>query len=60
VRLVLPEGEYQMACYDPKTGLYSPRLPIWGDPAGVWLALPEFVHDLVVRITRQSGPAQTA
>ena len=52
VRLSLPAGDYAAAYFDPKTGVYSPSIPLRGNPAGGRLALPEFVHDLVVRIKR--------
>lgn len=48
----LPKGNYQVACFDPKTGLYSPAIQIQGGRSGIRLAVPEFIHDLVVRITR--------
>jgi hypothetical protein len=47
----LPEGRYQCAVFDPKTGLYSPAVEIsGGSPASI--LLPTFVHDLTVRIRR--------
>jgi hypothetical protein len=52
VRLKLPEGEYQAACFDPQTGQYSPAVSLRAGAEGVALALPEFVHDLVVRVKR--------
>jgi hypothetical protein len=47
----LPAGHYEVACYLPETGAYSVWLPLAGGP-GVRLMLPEFRHDLVVRIRR--------
>jgi len=52
VRFNLPAGAYRAACYDPKSGLYSPSIPINGGPEAVLWPVPEFVHDLVIRITR--------
>jgi hypothetical protein len=49
--LDLPDGQFEVACFDPVTGLYSPGISISGG-AGVRLALPTFTHDLVVRIRR--------
>ena len=51
--LELPAGQYEVACYLPETGAYSVWLPLAGGP-GAKLALPEFRHDLVVRV-RQAG-----
>ena len=51
VVLALPEGSYRVAAYFPVTGLYSPSWPIAGGP-GTQLVLPEFAHDIVLRITR--------
>lgn len=47
----LPEGTYRASCYSPVTGLYSPGIPVAGGPNAV-LTLPEFRHDIVVRIVR--------
>jgi hypothetical protein len=52
VKLRLPAGEYQVACFDPKTGGYSPSIQIRTDGSGVRLPVPVFVHDLVIRTTR--------
>jgi len=49
--LDLPDGTYQMSCYSPATGLYSPALPLQGGPAAR-VGLPAFTHDLAVRIQR--------
>jgi hypothetical protein len=49
--LDLPDGTFEAACYDPKTGQYSPGVAITGG-AGVRLNLPTFSDDLVVRIRR--------
>lgn len=51
--LDLPEGEYEAAAYDPQTGQYSPAVPIQGG-AGARLRLPEFRHDLALRIRRRT------
>lgn len=47
----LPPGAYEAACFLPATGAYSAWFPVPGGP-GVRLKLPEFRHDLVVRIRR--------
>ena len=52
VRLSLPAGTYRTACYDPQTGLYSVAVDLQVDPGGVRLPLPDFAHDLVIRLTR--------
>ncbi len=49
----LPEGNYEMASYSPLTGLYSPWSPLRGSPA-TRLVLPEFTHDIVLRIRRRN------
>ena len=48
IRLTLPAGDYNLSCYDPQTGLYSPSVPLAGGEATI--TLPEFRHDLVLRI----------
>ena len=48
----LPEGDYQIACYAPVTGLYSPWLPLHGGQ-DTRVATPPFSHDLVLRIRKQ-------
>ncbi len=47
----LPEGVYMARTYDPRTGLYSPAVSLHGGKATV-LHLPEFVDDVVIRLTR--------
>ncbi len=49
--LDLPDGPYRVACFDPKTGLYSPAMEIQGGRS-VSLNILPFIHDVVVRITR--------
>jgi hypothetical protein len=51
VTVALPEGRYQAAMFDPKTGQYSPALEIAGGPAAT-VMLPEFRHDIVLRLQR--------
>lgn len=51
--LNLPAIVYRVTCFDPKTGLYSPGITVQGG-AQTRLALPSFVHDLVIRLTRTS------
>lgn len=47
----LPKGVYEVTCFDPKTGVYSPVVKIDGG-ADVRLSLMPFVHDMVIRIQR--------
>jgi hypothetical protein len=47
----LPEGSYRVAAFSPVTGLYSPALDVTGGPK-TRLLVPEFSHDLVIRINR--------
>lgn len=47
----LAEGSYRVAAFSPATGLFSPALDVAGGP-GTRLLVPEFSHDLVVRIIR--------
>jgi hypothetical protein len=49
----LPAGDYHVATFDPKTGLYSPAIEIRGG-SGTRIRMPEFVHDIVIRISRVS------
>jgi hypothetical protein len=51
IRFDLPHGTYEVATFDPKTGLYSPALNVHGQ-ADVSLMLMPFVHDTVIRIRR--------
>ncbi|SDY01182.1 cellulase family glycosylhydrolase [Paenibacillus sp. CF384] len=45
----LPDGNYRVRCFDPATGLYSPSIRISG-AAGTVIRLPDFQHDLTIRI----------
>lgn len=47
----LPASLFEVACYQPMTGVYSVWLPLPGGP-DVKINLPEFRHDLVIRIRR--------
>ncbi len=49
--LDLPEVSFTVACFDPKTGTYSPAVSLQGG-ANTRLTLPSFIHDIVVRIRR--------
>jgi len=51
ISLALPEGSYRVSAFSPATGLYSPAIDITGGPE-TRLSVPEFSHDLVIRITR--------
>lgn len=46
----LPAGAYKLSCYSPVTGLYSPAISIAGGK-NLRFDLPEFQHDIVIRIT---------
>lgn len=52
--LNLPTGSYQVSCFDPASGLYSPSIPIQGGE-GTRLTIPTFTHDLAVRFIRLSA-----
>ena len=54
VKLDLPEGLYNVACYSPETDLYSPLMKLTGG-SGVRFGIPEFQHDVVIRIRRHCG-----
>ncbi|MHC4644944.1 MAG: DUF6298 domain-containing protein [Planctomycetota bacterium] len=47
----LPDGCYQMACFSPVTGLYSPWLSLAGSKT-VNIQVPTFQHDIVIRIRK--------
>jgi hypothetical protein len=47
----LPDGLFRTSCYSPATGLYSPSTTLAGKD-GAQIGLPEFRHDLVVRVRR--------
>lgn len=49
--LSLPEASFRVSCYSPLSGLYSPALSLTGS-ARTRIMLPQFQHDLVVRIRR--------
>ncbi len=51
LHLNLPEGDYQMACYSPASGAYSPWLPLAGG-TDTPIQLPAFTHDCVVRVRK--------
>jgi hypothetical protein len=53
IRFDLPKGSFGVSCYSPVSGVYSPVLEIEGGTDRT-LELPEFNHDLVVRIRRKS------
>jgi hypothetical protein len=60
VTLGLPAGVYQVVCFDPKTGLYSPAIQLQADGSAIRLSVPSFIHDLVIRITRAGSPDEPA
>jgi hypothetical protein len=49
--LDLPEGEYKCKLFSPLSGMYSPEIPLQGG-TNTSVEIPEFVHDVVVRITK--------
>ena len=49
----LPDGEFVIASYSPLSGQYSPWSPLRGGPL-TRLVLPEFIHDIVLRIRRRN------
>lgn len=53
--LALPAGTYDAMLFDPKIGLYSPAITLPSDGLPLRIALPAFVHDLVIRIRRASA-----
>ena len=52
----LPAGEYQIACYSPVSGLYSPWIPLPGGPS-TRIQIPTFCHDLLLNICRGKNNA---
>ena len=46
----LPAGAFEVCCFSPVDGVYSPRVPIGGGVRR--LVVPPFRHDIVVRVTR--------
>jgi hypothetical protein len=50
--LTLPPGSYTLRFYSPVTGKYFPPIAVKGGGKSV-LALPRFIQDLVIRITRR-------
>jgi hypothetical protein len=53
IALDLPDGAFEVACYLPSSGAYSVWWPLSGG-TDTRLKLPDFSHDLVVRIKRAS------
>ncbi len=49
----LPDGQYEVSCYSPVTGEFSPALTCVGGP-GQKVAVPAFHHDIVVRVKRRA------
>lgn len=47
----LPDGDFEISCYSPVTGLYSPSLNIVGG-SNTSFNLPCFEHDIIIRIRR--------
>jgi hypothetical protein len=53
VSVRLPAGQYQASFYSPTSGQFSPAVPISGDDKPVVVSLAPFVHDVVLRVTRE-------
>ncbi len=49
----LPEGRYLASFYSPTAGLYSPAIPVQGDPKEVTLHLPPIEQDIVLVVKRE-------
>ncbi|MDO8685158.1 MAG: cellulase family glycosylhydrolase [Clostridiales bacterium] len=54
ITIDLPQGNYRVSCYSPITGLYSPAVKMCGGD-NLTIVLPEFVHDIVIRIIKDCG-----
>jgi uncharacterized protein DUF6298 len=52
LRLTLPHGAYRVAHLDPQTGLQTPASPLEAGLGPTTIAVPAFIHDLLIRITR--------
>jgi hypothetical protein len=48
----LPDGKYVCRFYSPAAGQYSPGVSVSGGGEPVRIELPEFRHDIVLRVTR--------
>jgi hypothetical protein len=46
----VPDGDYVAKFYSPATGAYTPGIHVVGK--NVWLAVPRFQQDIVLRVTR--------
>ena len=57
VMLDVPPGDYTVAGFDPKTGVYSPALTVQAQGA-ISLTVPTFTHDLVLRLRRLDAQRQ--
>ena len=49
----LPRGRYLARLFSPTTGLYSPAVEVRGGPQPIQFHLPDFQHDVVLRVTRE-------
>jgi len=52
IELNVPAADYRLSCFNPLTGASSPEISIRVDDNTLRCMLPEFVHDIVVRIHR--------
>ena len=48
----LPAGSYQASLYSPTTGQFSPAIKVHGGADTVKIDLPEFRHDVVIKVKR--------
>jgi hypothetical protein len=48
----IPEGDYELACFSPVTGLYSPWITLHWDQ-NTCLRVPDFNHDILIRIRQR-------
>lgn len=53
LEIQVPPALYEVSCFNPLTGVASPAIPLRVLDAGLQLTLPEFQHDIVVRVTRK-------
>jgi hypothetical protein len=54
VAVELPTGRYVARLYSPVGGEYSPSVPITAEEGKpLVIELPEFTHDVVLRVTRK-------
>ncbi len=47
----LPTGAFEVSCFSPADGVYSPRIPLGGGELRQ-VTLPPFRHDIVIRVRK--------